>query len=288
MFGRIRKTLKVMGLPSLGVVLALLFGILLMAPESFGAGSRNIVRPNRENAGRKKMNHGNHAVSVVNRYNIRRPTSGPTDVPRFRRPEYVIMNGETNVVIVTPEGEKETRQIPVVEKIKISRGEDGEAVIYKPRKQETGKPSAVHRVGRKGKERERQREALQTELENAGAFAEQGERKPLEKGESKKSLRKEGREGGALDASAASSNGFSNLEWQAAAPPTGGVHTASSPRRSGNVERREKGLGDKDPNGSARKIKERNRERQGESCVTNIARRAQYAGSADDSADHDD
>jgi hypothetical protein len=283
MFNKIRKIIKDISLPTLGAALALVLGALLLVPEAQSGvvkGTKNFTRASRETSGRKKMNRTNHSATYVPRYNVQRITYGPTDIPRFRRPEYVIMNGETNVVIVTPEGEKETRPVPVVEKIKISRGEDGEAVIYKARKQETGKPTGVHRVGRKGKEKERQREAFQAEQDAARSFDKESK-------ERDKKLRKEGKGGGSVDASEASTNDLKTLMWQTAAPPSGSVHTASSPRRAGSLAKKGNVLRSQDLNGSARKIKERNRERQGECSVTNIARRAQYAGSADDKADAD-
>ena len=132
-------------------------------------------------------------------------------------------------------------------------------VVRITHKSKSETPSGVNRIGRKGKREKAQKEAVEKAQKDAKGFRTHSDK----------------------------TNDFNALKWQAATPPTGGVHTASSPRRAGMAERKEKRPGDKDPNGSARKIKERNRERQGESSVTNITRRAQYAGSADDKADAD-
>lgn len=283
MFNKLHKIIKNSGLPTLGAALALILGALLLVPEAQSGvtGTKKFVRASRETGGRRKMNRTNRSATYVPRYNVQKATYGPTDVlPPFRRPDYMIMNGETNAVIVNAKGEKETVKVPVVEKVKLNREGEIEKVV-KIRKAETGKPSSVHRVGRKGKERERQKEALKAELDSAEAFGKAGE-----KAGQKKRLGKEGKGGDSMDASETSTNDLKTLMWQTAAPPSGSVHTASSPRRAGSLAKKGNVQRSQDINGSARKIKERNRERQGDS-ETNIIWRAQHIGSADDYADAD-
>ena len=283
MFHKLHKIIKDAGLPTLGAALALILGALLLVPEvqSGVTGTKKFTRATRETGGRRKMNRTNRSATYVPRYSVQKVTYGPTDIPApFRRPDYMIMNGETNAVIVKANGEKETIAVPVVEKVKINREGEIEKVV-KIRKAETGKPSSVHRVGRKGKERERQKEALKAELDSAESFGKAGEKAGQEK-----RLGKEGKGGDSMDASETSTNDLKTLMWQTAAPPSGSVHTASSPRRAGSLAKKGNVQRSQDINGSARKIKERNRERQGDN-ETNIIRRAQHIGSADDKADAD-
>lgn len=291
MLSKFHKYLKKIGLSFIGGVFALALGLLLLVPEaqSGETGTKKFTRASREvDGGRKKMNRTNRSATYVPTYNVQRVTYGPTDVvPRKpRRPDYMIMNGETNYVVrgrgvVIREGETNDLVLVRHGENHIAQGEKEGDILIKGSERNADQPTGVHRIGRKGKEKERQRQAVLAELENAKGFA-----KEKEKDGRKNKLDKEGKSGDSMDASESSTNGIKTLVWQTAAPPSGSVHTASSPRRAGSLEHRGDRERGKDINNSARKIKERNRERQVDS-ETNIIRRAHNTGSADDKADAD-
>ena len=242
MLSKFHKYLKKIALSLVGGVFALALGLLLLVPEAQSGETytKAALNPGRTGSGgRKTINHGNRSVFKINRYNVQRPVSGPTDV--MRRDERTLGAPITNYVD------------------KVTEDGTTQRVMRITRNQSKYTPSGVHRVGRKGKLEKEQKEAVEKAKKDAKGFRTHSDK----------------------------TNDFNALKWQAAAPPTGGVHTASSPRRAGMAERKEKKPGDKDPNGSARKLKERNSERNGEKAKEKI-RRATPNGSADDSADHDD
>ena len=313
MFNKLYKIIKDTGLPTLGAVLALVLVMLLLVPEvqSGETGAKKYTRENSEtgakkyvresseigakkftresgetDTGRKKMNRTNRSVDYVPRYDVQRMNYGPTDIPsrRPRRPNYVVVDGETNYVVHRRgalAGNGETNNVMLLKQGErhIAQGEKDGRVLIKGSEQDSDQPTGVHRVGRKGKERERQRQAVLAEQDAAESFG-----KAREKDNPRKRLGKEGKGGDSMGASETSTNGLKNLMWQTAAPPSGSVHTARSPRRAGSLERRGDIQRNYDVNNSARKIKERNRERQGES-KTNIVRRTRSKESADDKAD---
>ena len=314
MLSKFHKYLKKIGLSFIGGVFALALGLLLLVPEaqsgetgarkytreSGETGARKYTRESGEtgakkyntresgetDTGRKKMNRTNRSVDYVPRYDVQRMNYGPTDIPsrRPRRPDYVVTDGETNYVVhrrgaLVGNGETNKAVLLKQGERQIAQGEKEGRVLIKGSERDSDQPTGVHRIGRKGKEKERQRQALLAEQNAAESFG-----KGREKDTPRKQLGKEGKGGDSMGASETSTNGIKTLMWQTAAPPSGSVHTARSPRRAGSLERRGDIQRNRDVNNSARKIKERNRERQGES-KTNVVRRTHSKESADDKAD---
>jgi len=144
MLARFRKHLKKLSLSVLTGGLALALGLLLLVPEdSFGETKtkRNLQPVSQGSGAKKKMNHGNKAVMTVNRYNIQRPVSGPTDV--MKRRERTLGELTTNIVV------------------RVSEDGTTHHVMRVTHKSSKETPSGVNRVGRKGKREQKQKEALE-------------------------------------------------------------------------------------------------------------------------------
>ena len=144
MLARFRKHLKKLSLSVLTGGLALALGLLLLVPEdSFGETKtkRNLQPVSQGSGAKKKMNHGNRAVMTVNRYDIQRPVSGPTDV--MKRRERTLGELTTNVIA------------------RVSEDGTTHHVMRVTHKSSKETPSGVNRVGRKGKREQKQKEALE-------------------------------------------------------------------------------------------------------------------------------